>query len=103
MKSSGKLHTNLPNLKKSDGQLTTTDQEIADTLNNQFHKSFTVEDTSNTPNIPLKTIQTPCLDTIEIKDEDVRKAMKSLKTGKRVLKEMAPILSTPLSIIYRQS
>ena len=51
MKSTNKVSSGIPNLKKPDGTLTTSDDEIAETLNQQYYNSFTNEDTSNIPNI----------------------------------------------------
>ena len=43
MKSSNKVSNGIPNLKKPDGSMTTTDAETADVLNQQYYSVFTKE------------------------------------------------------------
>ena len=43
MKSTNKVSSGIPNLKKQDGSLTTTDQEASEVLNEQYYKQFTKE------------------------------------------------------------
>ena len=54
MKSTNKVSSGIPNLKKQDGSLKTTDQEASEVLNEQYYKQFTKGDTSNLPDIPPK-------------------------------------------------
>ena len=112
MKSTNKVQSNIPNLKKPDGSFTTTDQEIAETLNQQYFSSFTVEDTTNIPNIPRKQLNTPELKSFQISEENILKELKDLKPNKspggdyvhpRVLKELAAELVQPLHIIFKKS
>ena len=55
MKSTNKMSSGIPNLKKQDGSLTTSDQETAEVLNDQYYKQFTKEDTTNLPNTHQNT------------------------------------------------
>ena len=52
MKSTNKMSSGIPNLKKQDGSTTTSDKETAEVLNDQYYKQFTKEDTTNLPNTP---------------------------------------------------
>ena len=63
MKSTNKVSTGIPNLKKQDGSFTKSDEEIAEALNQQYFSQFTNENTSNIPNIPHKQLRvcTPSL------------------------------------------
>ena len=45
----------IPNLKKNDGSMTTSDQETAEVLNDQYHKQSSKEDTPNQPNTPANS------------------------------------------------
>ena len=58
MKSTNKMSSGIPNLKKQDGSTTTSDKETAEVLNDQYYKQFTKEDTTNLPNIPQKHLLT---------------------------------------------
>ena len=112
MKSTQKIKTKIPNLKKSDGSYTTSDEEIAEVLNQQYFSVFTKENLSNIPNIPLKELITEPLCDIDIKEEDVKKLLKNLLPNKspgldglhpKVLREMADEISTPITTIFRKS
>ena len=109
---SRKKNSGIPNLKKKDNSFTKTSKEIAETLNEQYYSVFTDEDTSNIPQIPPKQLETPPLDTFTVTHEDVTKGLKNLKTDKspgidgihpRPLKELADVLSTPVTMIFQKS
>ena len=59
MKSLNRVSSNVPNLKKPDGNFTGSDSEIADALNQQYYNAFRKEDTTNIPDIPVKNLYTP--------------------------------------------
>ena len=112
MKSTNKVSSGIPNLKKQDGSLTTSDQEASEVLNEQYYKQFTKEDTSNLPDIPPKHLSSEELKKFKITEEEVLKELKNLKPNKapgidglhpRVLKEMAEELAHPLTLIYQKS
>ncbi len=94
-----------------DGTLTKTDQEKAQVLNKFFTSVFTKEDLTNIPNIGSKDgLQE--LDTFTITEDEVRKKLNSLKPSKspgpdglhpKLLKELAPGLSYPLSTLFQSS
>ena len=45
-----KTRSTLPNLKQSNGTFTSSDEQKAEALNNQFASVFTMEDLNNMPN-----------------------------------------------------
>lgn len=106
-----RTRTGIADLRKDNGDLTKTEAEKAEVLNDYFSKVFTREDTSGIPNLPSKKVL-EALDTIKITCDEVEKKLDGLKIGKspgpdgihpRVLKELSPVISTPLSIIYQKS
>lgn len=112
MKSTQKIRTKIPNLKKKDGSYTTSDEEIAEVLNEQYYSVFTKENLTNIPNIPSKELLTEPLSDINIHKEEVEKHLKNLLPNKapgldglhpRILKEMAEVISTPITDIFRKS
>ena len=112
MKSTNKVKSRIPNLKKSDGSLTTTDEEIAEELNKQYYSVFTKETLENMPTFIAKTLLTNPLTTITIIKEDIAKILKTLHPRKAagldaihpaVLREIADVISIPLQIIYQRS
>ena len=107
-----KNKSKIQKLRRRDGTLTSSDQEAAEALNDQFFNVFTREDTSNLPSIPEKTLLTPRLTTFNVTEELVEKALLKLKTDKtpgldgmhpRILKEVATAIKKPLTKIYNQS
>ena len=112
MKSTNRVPSAVPNLKKPDGTFTNSDEEIAETLNQQYSSVFTAEDTTNIPNIPPKNLTTPELQKISVTEEEVLKELKSLQPNKspgidgmhpRVLKELAEQLAKPVTILLNTS
>ena len=112
MKSTNKVKSRIPNLKKKDGNLTTTDEEIAEELNKQYSSVFTKESLENMPTFVAKTLITNPLTTITIIKDDIAKILKTLHPRKAagldaihpaVLREIAEIISKPLQIIYQRS
>ena len=112
MKSTNKASSNVPNLKKSDGSFTSSDSEIADTLNQQYYNAFTKEDKTNMPNIEKKNLTTPEIKSFVITEDDVLKELKNLKPNKspgvdrmhpNVLKELAEELTKPITKLFQKS
>ena len=92
--------------------MTTTDAETADVLNQQYYSVFTKEDTTNIPNIPLKPLYTPELESFTVTEEDVLAELRNLNPNKspgidgihpRILKEMADVLTRPLTLLFKKS
>ena len=111
MKSSNKVSNGIPNLKKQDGSLTSTDAETAEVLNQQYFKVFT-KDTTTIPDIPSKPLITPELKSFTVTEEEVHTELKNLNPNKspgidcihpRVLKEMADPLAHPITILFQKS
>ena len=112
MKSTNRVSTGVPNLKKPDGTFTSSNTEIADTLNQQYASVFTQEDINNMPNIPQKPLKTPELQSFAVTKEAVLKELKALKPNKspgideihpRVLKEVAEEIAEPITILLTKS
>ena len=102
----------VPNLKKIVGTLTSSDADIADTLNQQYSSVFTEENTSNIPDIPPKLLSTQQLQSFDISEEDVMKELKLLQPNKspgvdgihpRVLRELAEDLAKPVTTLLKRS
>ena len=102
----------MPDLKRKDGTFTSNDGEAAEALNDQYFDTFTKEDTTNIPNIEMKPLQTDPLTTFNLNRDRVLKVIQNLKINKspgidgihpRVLKEIAEIISYPITIIYKKS
>ena len=67
-----------PRLKNKNGDYTTSDVDIAETLAEQYNRAFTQEDISNIPKIPSKTLQTDKLTSFQMDHKDVLKILKSI-------------------------
>ena len=103
--------TSIPDLKRPDGSLATTDIEKAEILNNQFSSVFTREDTTNIPEFDPLPYSSP-LNNIQISPTEVKKKLAKLRTDKScgpdgvhplILNKLADTMCIPLSIIYRTS
>lgn len=103
--------TGIADLKRDDGSIAKTDQEKAEVLNDFFQSVFTREPIGDLPMPPHFDYATS-LDDFDITQEDVRKLLKGLKTGKAagldgispiLLVETADQLALPISNIFRKS
>ena len=101
----------IPNLIKKNGQFTTSDEEKANALNNQFCSVFTHEDVNNIPEFPERAIHS-YLTRIYISKEKVLKKLQNLNADKSsgpdevhpfILKNCAKKLVDPLTIIFAKS
>ena len=95
------------NLRKEDGSLTDNDSDKADVLVNFFTSVFTKENDNPLPNIDVNPKST--LSMINITEEDMEKALKSLNNSKSpgpdeihpaILKELAHELASPLKFLF---
>ena len=98
-------------LEMPNGNLTTTDQETADTLNNYFSTVFEVEPDEPLPQFENHTFAQP-LEDISITNTIVDKVLSALNAGKsqgpdhiqpKFLKETKDLLIEPLKIIFQKS
>ncbi|XP_041474808.1 uncharacterized protein LOC121423522 [Lytechinus variegatus] len=106
-----KTRKGLPDLKKTDGTFTSTDEEKAEILNAFFETTFTEEDTSSIPQLERRQ-SAGCLPALDITPEDVHRKLDLLSKFKSagpddihpcILWETAPSVCTPLAIIYTKS
>ena len=97
------------NLYMENGTFTKTDHEKTQVLNKFFTSVFTKEDLTNILSIDSQE-GIKELDTFQITEEEVQKKLNKLKPSKspgpdglhpRLLKELAPSLSHPLSILFQ--
>ena len=98
-------------LNDTDGSLKTDDADIARILNSYFSTVFTVEDTSNIPNVPERETARRLEDVIII-EEQVMKKLNELNAYKsfgpdgvhpRILKETREVICTTLTKIFNKS
>lgn len=110
--SSLKRKSKLTALRKPDGEMTTSDSETSEILNEQFFSVFTRERVDNIPQFRDKDITTPPLSEFTVTEGEVLKHLKKLKTDKspgldemhpRILKEVAHSIAGPLTIIYSKT
>ena len=106
--SNKKTRSNIPNLRRTDGIFTSSDQQKADVLNQQFASVFTIEDTQNFPqseDIDLQHV----LENIEVTEQKVREKLLKLRTDKSpgpdsvhpyILKTFADPLCKPIALMY---
>ena len=104
-------NSNIPDLKREDGTLTSNDAEKAELLNKQFTSVYTEEDINNIPvSEPLPILSN--LDHFEVQQHEVKKMLKALRTQKScgpdkvhpyLLKNLSEEMSIPLTIIFNIS
>ena len=106
-----KRSTNICNLLKPDGSLTTSNKEKADTLNEFFSSVYTKEDTSNMPKISDHNNDTYLTD-LFLTEAAVRDKLNNLDPNKAtgpdgipsiILKELSTELCSPLCVIFNKS
>ena len=106
-----KRTTGVPNLKKPDKSLTTTDEEKANVLNDFFSSVFTEEDLSDIP-IVNNLSNDMFLSDLIVTEEAVKQKLNKLNTAKAmgpdgipgiILKELKCEISLPLSTIFNKS
>ena len=111
MRSKHENKTTVRNLKKENGDLTGNDTETANLLQKFFLSTFTHEDETTTPELPLKIVESQMED-LTITRQEVCNLMKSLKEDKspgvdnvhpKVLSRCHETLSHPLQLIFSQS
>jgi len=92
------------------GGLITEDEEMCELLNTYFGSVFTVEDTSNLPEVTSRTNEK--LNNIEITEEKVRNGLNKIKRNKSAgddgvtssfLKAIASEIVKPLTLIFQES
>ena len=105
-----KTKANVPQLERSEGSMTESDQQKAEVLNEFFQSVFVEEDTSKLPDFDLRTDNV--IEDIEFTVEDVKKKLNQLKEDKaagpdcippKFLKELKNVLALPLYLIFRKS
>ena len=110
-KSKTKSYTGVPDLKKNNGSIASTDLEKSEILNNFFCDVFTRENTDDMPTCDLKVFSSTLSD-VKFTQEDVEKKLDKLKIDKsagpdglhpRILRELSPVLSKPLYLLFRKS
>ena len=106
--SAKKTRSSIPNLKRTDGIFTSSDQQKADALNQQFASVFTTEDLSNLPQAEPLDLQ-HLLENIDITEDKVKAKLLKLRPDKApgpdqvhpyVLKTLADSLCKPLAQIF---
>ena len=108
-----KTQTGIGTLKKENGDIVTTDDDKANTLNKFFSSVFTREDTTNLPNLNKASRSNGMLLTDvsihedivvkKLKELDVSKAQGPDKVPSKVLKELASELSMPLTKLFNKT
>jgi len=102
---------NVTSLKKVNGDMTTTDEETANLLSDYFKEVYTVEDVGNLPTVAESNNTWNDAD-LQFTESIVMDKLQKLKTDKStgpdgihplLMKECAPVLAKPLSLIYQQS
>ena len=111
MRSKTKTKMSVSKLDKGNGELTKTDQETADVLNNYFANVFETEDDQNIPTINEQAY-THELTNIEITNNMIEKAIAHINSSKsqgpdlihpKVIKETKAALVDPLTSIFNKS
>ena len=106
--SSKRTRSSIPELKRTNGTFTSSDQQKADALNHQFASVFTEEDTDHYPQANELNIQ-HLLENLEVTECQVKEKLQKLRSDKapgpdkvhpHILKSFADTLSKPLAIIF---
>ena len=107
-----KIQTVIPNLKKTDGTLTNSEEEKADVLNRFFVSVFTSDDENvPSPHVPKKQNIEPLTDLI-CTEEEVLTHLKNLNINKapgpdnvhpHLLKEVSSVIAKPLTMLFNKS
>lgn len=104
-----KSKSSIGDLLKPDGTYAITDEDRAQTLNDQYIKTFTKEDLTSIPPFHQKPIKSEYLSRVVFTDDIVLKKLTELRTDKtpgpdglhpRILKEVAEQIAHPLAIIF---
>ena len=107
-----KTRPKVPSLERKDKSLASTDTEKAEVLNTFFASTFTKEDLTNIPDMEDSPFTGECLNTFVITPEMVLKKLQDLNPGKTpgpdgwhpiFLKNIADLISLPLSILFQKS
>ena len=106
-----KTRPTIPDLKKSNGELTSNDHEKAEVLNNFFSSVFTRENTDAVPDFEARHCNIPCT-ALEITEKMVKNKIEKLKPHKaqgldginpRVIIEMKDWIAKPLADLMNKS
>ena len=101
----------VPSLTKPNGIKAIESEDKAETLNNFFASVFTTEDLLNIPDLPSRNVD-DVLSHIDISPEIVRIKLENLNSNKspghdnwhpHALKELAGVISVPLSLLFQKS
>ena len=110
--SNKKNKSKVNDLKNSMGAFISEDIKKAEILNNQYAKTFTIENLSEIPTFTEKTLLTDPLDSIKIEESYVKILLLDLRTDKspgpdqihpRILKETAIHICKPLTKLFKLS
>ena len=97
-------------LKKQNGQMTTSDQEVADLFSGHFKEVYTAEDLSNVPTASESNVKG--IDPVSFSQDVVFAKLRNLKTDKSpgpdglhplLLRECSSVIAEPLSKIFTLS
>ena len=112
IRSKTKIKENVLRVKKPNGQVTDSDLETANVMNNAFQSVFVKENVTD----PLPTFQSdyegPIIDEIEVETEVVEKLLKNVNVNKamgpdgmhpKFLSECCSVIASPLVIIIKES
>lgn len=111
VRSKTKTKSTVSNLLKDDGSVTATDKEKATLLNDFFASVFTKDDNRDAPVIEDREFETP-LNEILITQDIVEKYLLELNGSKSmgpddihpyVIKSMAKVFATPITLIFQKS
>ena len=112
VRSKSKTKNSISRLEKGEGpDLTSSDKETADLLNEYFASVFTIEPDTELPEFTV-TPEPPNINTVDINEEQVRKALKKLKPNKtpgpdnihpKMLLETIENIVKPLTELFKTS